>query len=124
MARPHGRAKVDPNSPKAFAVCQRCGFWYNHVDLTWAVDYRGKDLQNLRLLVCDICLDVPQPQNKPVIITADPIPVMNARPEFFAIDETSYRVDMSGNQRVTMGGGTLVVTGSDTYPETDASFLT
>jgi hypothetical protein len=42
-------------------------------------------LQNLRLLVCKECLDVPQPQLKSIVIPADPTPVLNPRPEQYAV---------------------------------------
>ena len=51
MSYPHGRAKVDASNPRAFGVCDRCGFLYNHKDLRWQYDYRGRSLQNLRILV-------------------------------------------------------------------------
>ena len=52
-----GRARTDVNNPRAFAVCDRCGLWYNHSDLNWQMDYRGRTLQNIRILVCDTCND-------------------------------------------------------------------
>jgi len=79
--RPHGRARVNANSPQAFGRCDRCGFIYTHKDLRFQFDYRGPQLQNLRFLVCETCLDKPQPQLKPVILSADPMPIVNARPE-------------------------------------------
>lgn len=112
--RPHGRASVDQTSPKAFAVCQRCGLWYNHRDLNWQYDYRGKQLQNLNLLVCELCYDTPQEQLRPLVLPPDPLPIINARPESFYIDETDVRVTMSGGIRVTMTGGTRVLAGDPT----------
>lgn len=126
--RPHGRARVDARSPRAFAVCDRCGFWYNHVDLRWQTDYRGTRLTNIRLLVCDRCLDKPQPQIKPKIITQDPIPIPNARPELavtvttsvtstYTILATDQLVSCIGTFTVTLP--TAVATaGSDTPPMT------
>jgi len=88
--RPHGRATVNANSPKAFARCDRCGFIYNHSQLQFQFDYRGPQLQNLRFLVCEPCLDKPQPQLKPLILTEDPLPVINARPEDYNYANTGY----------------------------------
>ena len=65
---------------------------HNHVDLRWQYDYRGRSLQNLRILVCQECYDTPQPQLKPRIVPPDPIPIKNARTEFFAEYETNTRV--------------------------------
>ena len=90
MAYPHGHARVNPRSPEAFAVCDRCGRWWNKVNLRWQYDYRGKGLQNLNLLVCEPCYDTPQEQLRLYIIPPDPLPVINARIEQFSIDETSW----------------------------------
>lgn len=79
--RPHGRAQVNGSNPAAFGRCDRCGFIYNHRQLRFQFDYRGPQLQNLRFLVCQPCYDKPQPQLKPLILTADPLPIINARPE-------------------------------------------
>ena len=105
MSRPHGRAQVDPENPRALAVCQRCSFWYNHDDLRWQWDYRGISLQNLRILVCETCYDDPQPQLKPRILPPDPLPVINARVEPFYIDEVDRRATLDGRIRVTIGRG-------------------
>lgn len=86
----HGRATVDPANPRAFGFCDRCGFLYNLDDLQWQYQYVGTGLQNLRILVCDTCLDVPQPQLQVIILPPDPPPVFNARPEPYALDEIDY----------------------------------
>lgn len=109
--RPHGRATVNPDDLSAFAVCDRCGFWYNHRDLHWAYDYRGKNLQNLRILVCDRCLDTPQEQLRPIVLPPDPLPIINARPENFYVDETDLRVTQTGDVRVTMDGNPRILAG-------------
>jgi hypothetical protein len=87
-----GRAKTDANNPKAFAVCDRCARWYNHSDLHWQYDYRGRTLANLRILVCDDCYDDPQPQLKPRIIPPDPVAIQNARVEYFDQYNTNVRL--------------------------------
>jgi len=87
-----GRAKTDANNPKAFAVCDRCARWYNHSDLHWQYDYRGRTLANLRILVCDECYDQPQPQLKPRIIPPDPVAIQNARVEYFDQYNTNVRL--------------------------------
>jgi len=85
--RPHGHAVISQTSPRAQAVCDRCGFWYSHSDLRWASDWRGTKLQNLRFLVCESCLDVPQQNGqRTIILPADPVPIQNARPEQYVPD--------------------------------------
>lgn len=85
-----GRARTSPSNPQAFAVCDRCGIWHNFVDLQWQFDWRGAALQNLRLLVCRECLDTPQEQLRAIVVPADPTPIVQARVEPFAADETDY----------------------------------
>jgi hypothetical protein len=87
--RPHGRAQVNPDSPRAFARCDRCGFLYNHYYLRFQYDYRGPQLANLRFLVCAECYDTPQPQLKPIILTQDPPPIVNPRPEDYTYANSS-----------------------------------
>lgn len=78
-------------SPHAHAICDRCGFRFNHVDLHWQHEWRGPSLMNIRVLVCKSCLDVPQQNVRSIALPADPTPIINARPEFFDADETDYR---------------------------------
>lgn len=96
--RPHGRASVSPSNPRAFAICDRCGFLYNHHELRWQFDYAGAGLINRRILVCDTCEDVPQSQLRNIILPADPVPIMNPRIQ----DYQSASVD----SRVTSGQNT------------------
>lgn len=110
MTYPHGRAKVDSSSPRAFAICDRCGFLYNHSNLNWQFDYRGRTLANLRILVCDTCNDEPQPQLKPRIIPPDPVPIMNPRTERYEEYEQNTRYT-SGQNTVDFWTGIPVVQG-------------
>jgi hypothetical protein len=79
-SRPHGRARVDPRYPQAFAWCDRCQFQFNLVDLQWQYQWAGAQLQNKRILVCNRCLDKPQEQLRTITLPADPVPVMYPRP--------------------------------------------
>lgn len=99
--RPHGHAAVDPRSPRAWATCDRCGGNYNLENLAFQFDYRGQTLQNTNLMVCDRCEDVPQPQLKPLVLPPDPIPVQNARPEPYTMNETDYRITEEDDRRIT-----------------------
>lgn len=86
-----GRGKVNARAPSALAVCDRCGFTYNLTDLQWQYQWSGVKLQNLRLLVCTTnCLDLPQPELKTIIIPPDPVPVLNPRPEQYAVTVPSF----------------------------------
>jgi hypothetical protein len=117
--RPHGRASVDPCNPSAWATCDRCGCNINLRNLHWQSDWRGNALVNLRLLVCDRCLDTPSPWFRSIVLPADPPPIMNARPEAYTIDETDWRViEDKSAFRVTEDGTATRV------PENDATEAT
>lgn len=88
MARPHGRARVSASFPQSQAVCDRCGIWYNHVDLRFQYYWAGTNLQNTNLLVCERCLDIPNQQLRTIILPPDPESIVNARVEPFAYDNT------------------------------------
>ncbi len=75
-----GRARISSRSPQAAGQCDRCGFVYNHCDLRAQMDWRGATLQNIQLMVCERCYDVPQQQLRAITLPADPVPVRNPRP--------------------------------------------
>ncbi len=77
--RVHGRARVSARDPRAFAICDRCGFLYNHHTLSFQFEYAGAGLYNTQMLVCGRCYDTPQAQLKSINIPADPLPIMNPR---------------------------------------------
>lgn len=86
--RPHGHYKVEPSNPRAKAVCDRCGFWYQLSTLNWQYEWTGPRLQNLRIFVCESCLDKPQINIKTFIYPADPVPVLNPRVEQYTLDDS------------------------------------
>lgn len=55
---------------------------WNRIDLSWQFDWRGAQLQNLRILVCRRCNDVPQEQLRSYSPPADPIPIRDPRPDY------------------------------------------
>lgn len=86
--RPHPRrAETNPSAPRAWATCDKCGFVLNLHKLSWQHEWAGLQLYNKRILVCDTCLDKPQRQLGSIVLPPDPMPVMNARPENYAVDE-------------------------------------
>jgi|SRR5215472_1061432 len=110
----HGRADVNPIDPHAFAICDRCGFLYNHVQLRWQFQWVGPQLQNLRILVCQRCMDQPQEQLRTVILPPDPLPIWNARPPYNDQAEIDYIVTQSGQRLTTSDTGQQIVKSSQT----------
>jgi hypothetical protein len=73
-------------APRATAICDRCGFMYNHDQLQWQWDWQqGPRLFNLRILVCPTCLDIPQESGRTIDLPPDPVPIANPRPENYAL---------------------------------------
>lgn len=101
--RPHPkRARTSARSPRAWATDDRSGFVGNHHNLQWQYQWAGTQLVNLRVLVYPDQLDKPQRQLGTIILPPDPVPIPNARPENYAIDEepVSCRYTMDGRVRV------------------------
>jgi len=63
----------------------------------------------LRLLVCRRCLDKPQIQLRTIVIPPDPLPVINPRPEFYAVEVPSYVSTLDGFNLTTTTGVNLTM---------------
>ena len=113
-----GRARTSARSPQAHAICDRCGFRYNLVDLNWQFDWRGASLQNIKLLVCKSCYDDPQEQLRAIVIPADPVPVANPRIQDFVTAEQDTRVT-SGQNTVDPVTGIPVINGNTRITQND-----
>ena len=112
-----GRARVNARNPQAAAVCDRCGGVYNHVDLSWQYDWAGARMINKRLLVCRSCTDTPQQQLRSIVLPADPMPVMNARPQNYVDATTDIRTTQGNTVNFKTGipvpGGDVRITQTD-----------
>ena len=113
-----GRARTSARSPQAHAICDRCGFRYNHVALRWQFDWAGASLINKRLLVCNPCYDTPQEQLRAIVVPADPMPIINPRVQNFVTAETSTRYT-SGQNTVDPVTGIPVIGGNVRVTQTD-----
>ena len=101
-------AEVNPDNPAAWATCDRCGSRFNLKNLVWQYAYMGSMTpQNTGFLVCtEGCLDPRNPQDAPLILPPDPMPVFNARPENYTVDEASWLLTQDGE---------IITTEDDTY---------
>jgi len=88
--RPHGRARADRRSPRAWGTCDRCGFVYIKHDLQFQYEWAGARTQNTNMLVCDTCLDDLQEQLRVIVLPADPTPIVNPRPERDTANNNPY----------------------------------
>lgn len=113
-----GRARTNARSPQAHAICDRCGFRYNHVNLRWQFDWRGAALQNIRLLVCNPCYDEPQQQLRAIVVPADPVPINQPRIQDFVTASQDTRVTSGQNTvdpttNIPIPGGDIRITQDD-----------
>ena len=97
-----GRAWTSARSPEAQGECDRCRFWYPLSALQRQFQWRGAALADTGYLVCRRCLDVPQEQNRVLILPGDPIPRVNPRP---SPDVTGYAT--AGSVAVPTNPGNL-----------------
>jgi len=118
-----GRASTSATSPQAHAICDRCGFRYNHVQLKWQFDWRGASLQNIRLLVCNTCYDTPQEQLRAIVIPADPVPILNPRTQDFVTAEQNTRTT-SGQNTIDPITGIPVIKGATRITQTSNTRVT
>jgi hypothetical protein len=101
---PTGRARVNARYPQAHAVCDRCGFRWNRVNLRPQQQWAGLKLQTYNILVCPPCYDTPQIQLRTIIVPPDPLPVLNPRPEQFTVEVPSYMATLLNQRFVTQSG--------------------
>lgn len=114
-----GRARTSAKNPQAHGICDRCGFRYNFVDLKFQFDWRGADLKNLYLKVCERCYDTPQEQLRAIVLPPDPEPIIYARPEIYSEDSTDYFSLESSVKDPTTGipvPSTTILTAEDGSP--------
>ena len=94
------RAQVDRQHPQGWATSDRNGHVGNLAKMKWQFDYRGSQIINTRVLVHEDELDIPQRQLGTLVIPPDPLPLINARPENYSIDEqpvsTRYTIGANG----------------------------
>lgn len=100
--RPAGKyVRTNPQDPSAYAICDECGLRVNFRDLRWNYEWAGTHLYNTHSLRCWRCADVPQEQNRTIILPSDPPPIINARTENFAYEEQTIRITQRGGAPLT-----------------------
>lgn len=98
--RPHPKhSRTDPTSPSGWATCDRSGFVGQSRDLVNQYDWRGLKLMPTNVRVLPQYLDKPQRQLGTIILSPDPLPLQNARPEQYPIDEVWPRLLEGGQPR-------------------------
>jgi len=70
---------IDPKKPAALGECDDSGFTFNHKNLVKQMEWRGDNLVWTGFLRGKPYLDVPQEQNRPPLVKADPRPITNPR---------------------------------------------
>ena len=113
-------AETNADSPRSWGSCDRCGMIWNLDQLQWQYAYQGSQTpQNTRFLVCPRHLDQLNEQDSPNLLSPDPLPVYNARPEPYTLDEASWLSTQDGD-RITTQDGELFTTAIPN-PQSDAA---
>ena len=98
-------SETDPDNPRAWASADCCGFIWPLHKLTFQYAYQGSTMpQNTGFLICPKHLDPLNPQDTPYILPPDPPPIYNARPENYALDESSDLGTEDGDTITTEDG--------------------
>jgi hypothetical protein len=71
---------VKKGSLEAVGVCDYSGFWFSHSDLVKQMEYRGNSLVWTGFMVGKPFVDIPNQQERPPLVKADPYVVLNPRP--------------------------------------------
>src|SRR5215475_8346047 len=114
---------VSRRNPRALAICDRCGFRFNHDQLQWQFQWAGPRLQNLRILVCRTCLDVPQEQLRTIILPPDPVPNRDPRPEdYVSANNPNSPIGQDANAQLSGTNIGTMVRGGGTYAAFDGNY--
>lgn len=114
-----GVARANPRDPRAFAICDRCGFGFNHYRLSFQFEWAGAGIRNTMMLVCPRCKDKMQQQLRAIVLPADPVPIINPRPPDFAAAEVNIRI--TGGASATYGDTGIPVAPPGDYRITESN---
>ena len=118
---------VDPGNPEAAGICDRGGEVRKRHELKPEMEWRGNRLVANGFLVCLHHMDKPQPQDRPRILPADPVPVRNPRPDLDFVQAGATGAGILEGVAIIDGTQAahpteteeLYVSVSDTVPNTD-----
>ncbi len=105
QTRNHGKyTRMRKNSPRAIARCDYSGLMVQEAGLKDQMQYRGQGLVKTGYRVYAKFYDNPNAQDLTPLIKADPIPIINARPDNVvdAFVPQLLVLDVSGNVNVTL----------------------
>jgi hypothetical protein len=98
---------LDEEHPQAWGICDRCGTLYCLRDLQWQYAINGLTTINTGFRVCETCVDNLNYQFQNIPLLADPMPVRNARPEPYMLDEVDYLTTQDYSPIATQDGQPL-----------------
>ncbi len=108
----------------AWTTCDDCGFIWNQSDMAFQYDYVGGPIpEDMGWLRCPRCITPLTYQRKLLVIPPDPPPLMNTRPEPYAVEETSWLTTMDGEVYGTSGGDPYVTSNPNPADNANTSVL-
>lgn len=100
----------------------RSGFIGEQHLLQFQYQWAGTQLINTQILCVPDQIDTPQRQLGTIILPPDPVSILNARPEPYAVEEQTFLISQAGVQLYAQNGSALLgdnlqgTTNAGTYP--------
>ncbi len=103
------RIWVDPTDPQPWGTSDQNGMIGPRPKMAYQREWSGNKVVDLNMLVHPDELDVPNRQLGNLMLSPDPPPKRNARPENYIIDEASYLSAEDGSALITETSGTSIL---------------
>ena len=109
MRKKPRRIWVDPRNPQVWGTSDMNGFIGPRSRMSYQEQWAGDKIVALGSLVHPDELDIPNRQLGNVVLTADPPPKRNSRPEDYTFEEASYLSTEDGDAIVVENTGTSIL---------------
>ncbi len=103
------RIWVDPTDPQPWGTSDQNGMIGPRPKMGYQREWRGNKIVPLNILVHPDEFDIPNRQLGSLLLSPDPPPKRNARPENYTIDEESYMITEGGSAIVVENTGTSIL---------------
>lgn len=114
--------RTDPTNPQGWGTDDRSGFVGQSRSLVEQTQWRGLRLMGTGVRTLPAYLDKPQRQLGTIILSPDPLPLANARPEPYPIDEIWPRLLQRGQPRYLQNSRVSRSLQASVYYETQTDY--
>ncbi len=100
---------MNPHDPQPWGTSDQNGMIGPQPKMIYQREWRGNKIERLNVLVHPDEKDIPNRQLGSLMLSPDPPPKRNARPENYTIDEESYMITEGGSALITENAGTSII---------------